>query len=100
MTTSDPTGDYNDKTPDLDPAFEEKVERLANKLLRGGDGNDPIAQDIESARRAARRMLEDSEARTAQASELDPDDPDVIRRSSSETAATGESGSRWVSDGD
>ena len=98
MSTSDPTGDYEDKTRELDPGFEEKVERLANKLLRGGDGNEPM--DIESARRAARRMLEDSEARTAQASDLDPDDPDVIRRSSSETAATGESDSRWVSDGD
>jgi hypothetical protein len=98
MMASDPTGDYSDQTSELDPAFEEKVERLAQKLLRGGDGNDP--QNIESARRAARRMLEDSEARTAQASELDPDDPDVIRRSSSETAATGESDSRWVSDGD
>ncbi len=99
MPTNDPSGD-NEPKP-LDPAFEENVERLAQKLMRGGDGNDPIAQDIEAARRAARRMLEDSEARTAQAAELDPDDPDVIRRSSSETAATGEThGTRWVSDGE
>ena len=86
---------------DLDKGFEEKVERLAQKLLRGGDGNDGGAPDIETARRAARRMLEDSEERTAQAWGLDPDDDDVIRRSSRETAATGDSGiTRRVSDGE
>ena len=82
-------------------AFEEKVEKLAQKLLRGGDGNDTAGMDIETARRSARRMLEDSEERTAQAAELDPDDDEVIRRSSSETAATGDTGgTRWVSDGE
>jgi len=82
-------------------AWDEKVERLAQKLLRGGDGNDTEGMDIESARKAARRMLEDSEERTAQATELDPDDDEVIRRSSSETAATGDTGgTRWVSDGE
>lgn len=96
--TSDPNADYEPKP--LDGAFAEKVERLAQKLLRGGDGNDTAALDIESARKTARRMLEDSEARTAQAMHLDPDDDDVIRRSSSETAATGESSSRWVSEGE
>ena len=80
--------------------YEEKVEGLAQKLLHGGDGNDSVANDIEAARRAARRMIEDSEARTAQAAELDPDDDDVIRRSSSETAATGESAHPQVSDGE
>ncbi len=98
MPTSDPNGENQPKP--LDPAFEEKVEKLAAKLMRGGDGNAAGAQDIEAARGIARRMLEDSEARTAQASELDPDDDDVIRRSSSETAATGESSSRWVNDGE
>ena len=73
-------------------AYEEKVESLAQKLIRGGDGNDAFAGDIEAARRAARRMIEDSEERTAQAAELDPDDDDVIRRSSSETAAVGDTG--------
>jgi hypothetical protein len=97
--TSDPNADYEPKP--LDPRFEEKVERLAQKLLRGGDQNDGAAADIESARRSARRMLEDSEARTAQATELDPDDDDVIRRSSSESAASGETGPmRMVSDGE
>lgn len=98
MPTSDPNADYEPKP--LDPAFAEKVEKLAQKLMRGGDGNAAGAKDIEAARGIARRMLEDSEARTAQATELDPDDDDVIRRSSSETAATGETSSRWVSDGE
>src|SRR5918999_4173517 len=97
--TSDPNGDYEPKP--LDVAFTEKVERLAQKLLRGGDGNDTAAMDIESARRSARRMLEDSEARTEQATDLDPDDDDVIRRSSSESAASGDTGPmRVVSDGE
>lgn len=86
---------------DRSDAYEEKVERLAQKLLHGGTGNDGAAMDIESARRSARRMLEESEERTAQASDLDPDDDDVIRRSSGETAASGDSGiTRRVSDGD
>ena len=98
MSTSDPDGDYEPKP--LDPALQEKVERLAHKLLRGGDGND-TPPDIEAARRSARRMLEDSEARTAQATELDPDDDDVIRRTSTETAATGEAhGVRYANDGE
>ncbi|MGH2731188.1 MAG: hypothetical protein ACRDJI_11360 [Actinomycetota bacterium] len=80
--------------------YDERVEKLAHKLLHGGDGNDSGATDIETARRTARRMIEDSEARTAQASELDPDDDDVIRRSSGETAAIGESSHPQVSDGE
>jgi hypothetical protein len=79
-------------------SYQEKVERLAQKLLREGEDSNP--SDIETARRQARRMLEDSEARTTEASELDPDDDSVIRRSSSETAATGDSGSRWTSHGE
>jgi hypothetical protein len=81
-------------------SYDQKVERLAQKLLHGGDGNDSGASDIEAARRAARRMIEDSEALKAQAAELDPDDDDVIRRSSGETAATGESSHPQVSDGE
>ena len=97
MPTSDPNADYEPKQ--LDPRFEEKIEGLAQKLMHGTDENG--ATDIESARRAARRMLEDSEARTAQATELDPDDDDVIRRSSSESAASGDTGSmKVVSEGE
>ena len=96
---TDPNADYEPKP--LDPGFEEKVERLAQKLLRGGEENGIAAGDVEAARRVARRMLEDSEARTEQATELDPDDEDVIRRSSSESAASGDTGPmRVVSDGD
>lgn len=84
-----------------DDGFEEKVERLAQKLLHGGTGNDGSATDLETARKAARRILEDSEARTEQAVDLDPEDDDVIRRSSGETAAVGESGvTRWAHDGE
>jgi flagellar hook-associated protein 3 FlgL len=60
-------GDVMADTPTNGTAYEEKVERLARKLLHGGDGNAPAAEDMEAARRAARRMLEESEARTAQA---------------------------------
>ena len=94
------TSDQNESKP-LDPSFEEKVERLAQKLLRGGDENGFAPDDIEGARRAARRMLEDSEERTTQATDLDPDDDDVIRRSSGESAAVGDTGPmRTVSDGE
>lgn len=88
-------------SPPLAGSYEEKVEKLARKLLHGGDDNGLAGADIESARRTARRMLEESEARTRQAYELEPEDDDVIRRSSSETAASGDSGgTRWVSDGE
>ena len=78
--------------------FDAKIERLAAKLLRGGD---PAATDEESARRAARRMLEDSEERTFDPATRDPEQEGVIRRSSSETAASGDSGvTRWSHDGE
>jgi hypothetical protein len=76
---------------------DEKVEKLAQKLLRAGD---PAAPDIESARRSARRMLEDSEERTFDPAAHDHEADGVIRRSSSETAATGDTGHRWISDGE
>jgi hypothetical protein len=94
--------DNADEVPTIDnPAFDEKVEKLAMKLLRGGDEKGSAAENMEAARKAARRMLEESEARTAEAWDLDPEDENVIRRSSSETAATGEThGTKWVSDGE
>ena len=99
MADHGPSDDISMAVPDEGRASEEKIERLAKKLLYGGDGND--ISDIETARAAARRMIEESEARTRQGAELDPDDPDVIRRSSSETAASGESGQiRRVHDGE
>jgi hypothetical protein len=92
-------GPSDSASEDRGLAFDEKVDRLAKKLMHGGDGND--LSDLDSARRAARRMIEESEARTQQATDLDPDDPDVIRRSSSETAASGDTGQiRRVTDGE
>lgn len=74
---------------------EDRVERLAQKLLRAGD---PAAPDIEAARRAARRMLEDSEERTFDPAAHDHEAEGVIRRSSSETAATGDGQHRITKD--
>jgi hypothetical protein len=76
---------------------EDRVERLAQKLLRDGD---PAAPDLEAARRAARRMLEDSEERTLDHAAHDHEAEDKIRRSSGETAATGDSQSKWTSHGE
>ncbi len=74
---------------DQDQSYEDKIERLAKKIFHGGDGNSHAAPDMETARRVARRMLEESEARTREVTE-EEHDADVIRRTSSETAATGE----------
>lgn len=99
MADHGPSDGTSDAGGDRGSAFEEKVEKLAKKLLHGGDGND--LTDIEAARRSARGMIEASEARTLQATDLEPDDPDVIRRSSSETAASGDTGPmRRVTDGE
>jgi hypothetical protein len=77
---------------------EERVEALAKKLMHDTERDLP---DIEAARKAARRMLEESEARTFDPAAHDHEDEDVIRRSSGETAAIGDTGPiRRVSDGD
>jgi hypothetical protein len=82
----------------MDQISDDKVEKLAQKLFRNGD---PAAPDIDAARRAARRMLEDSEERTFDPAAHDHESDDVIRRSSGETAATGDTGvTRWTSDGE
>ena len=76
----------------------ERVEALAKKIL-----NEPErgVTDIEAARVAARRMLQESEARTYDPAAHDHESDDVIRRSSNETAAIGDTGPiRRVSDGD
>jgi len=82
------------------PAADERVEALAKKLLRGGTENGLAADDIETARKVARRMLEDSEARTTDPATLDPEHDGIIRRSSGETASSGETLSRRTSDGE
>ena len=66
------------------PAPVDKVEALAKKLLRGGEENGLAAGDMESARKAARRILEDSEARTHDPATTDYEDDSVTRRTSRE----------------
>ena len=73
-------------------AHERRPERLregerAQELLAGGEGLAPVAEDREAARRAARRILEESEERVADPAARDPEDDSVIRRSSEETAS-------------
>jgi hypothetical protein len=91
--------DATDGAPPV-PAPDDRVEMLAKKLLRGGEENGLAAGDIESARKAARRILEDSEARTFDPATTDPENDEVIRRSSGETAASGESITPRTSSGD
>jgi hypothetical protein len=88
---ADATGSGIPPDSDADPRLEEKIEQLAAKLLRGGTENGLAAGDIESARRAARRILEDSEARMNDPATTDPEDDGVIRRTSTETASSGDS---------
>lgn len=78
----------------------DRIEQLAKKLLRGGEENGLAAGDMESARRAARRILEDSEARTFDPATTDPENDEVIRRTSGDTASSGDSTSRRTSSGD
>ena len=76
----------------------ERIEALAKKLFHDIERDLP---DMEAARRAARHMLEESEARTYDPAAHDPEEDGVIRRSSSETAAVGDTGPiRRVTDGD
>ena len=64
---------------------DDRVEERAARLQIDEAGDDELS-DTEAAERAARRLLEDSEARTEQASESTPADDSVIKRSSEETA--------------
>jgi hypothetical protein len=89
--SADATGSGTPRSGSQDPGYEDKVEKLARKLLRGGTENGLAADDIEGARRSARRLLEDSEARTFDPATVDPEDDGVIRRTSTETASSGES---------
>lgn len=94
--------EYVEEAKQSDPALDARIEKLAQKLLRESDDNAQATDgSLEAARRTARRMLEDSEARKAEGLDLEPDDDHVIRRSSGETAASGDTGgTRWVSDGE
>jgi hypothetical protein len=97
---ADATGSGHPPDSEHDPNYEDKVEKLALKLLRGGTENGLAANDIDSARRAARRILEDSEARTFDPATTDPEDDGIIRRTSNETASSGESISPRTSHGE
>jgi len=75
---------------------DERVERLAQKMLR-----DNGFENIEQARAAARAMLEESDERTSDPAAHDHEHDEKIRRTSGETAATGDSGvTRRRFDGD
>jgi hypothetical protein len=64
-----------------------RVEERARELLHGGDeASAPVADDADRARRAAQRIIEDSDERTFDPATRDPEDDGVIRRSSDETA--------------
>ena len=64
-----------------------RVDERARELLEGGDEGRIVADDDEGgARRAARRILEESDERTADPATRDLSDDSVIRRSSDETA--------------
>jgi hypothetical protein len=64
---------------------EEQVRQRAQELREGGDeGAKP--EDSEAAETMAARLLEESEERTLASAPRDPEDEEVIRRSSEETA--------------
>ena len=64
-----------------------RVEERTRELLEGGDEGRSVADDGEGgARRAARRILEESDERTVDPATRDLTDDSVIRRSSDETA--------------
>lgn len=65
---------------------QERVDRLARRLLHDTDEDGQVITDIETARRVARARLADSDARTFDPAVSDPEDPGVIRRNSEETA--------------
>jgi hypothetical protein len=85
---------------DPQPAPADRVEALAKKLLRSASENGLEPGDLEGARRQASRMLEDSEARTTDPATTDPEHDSVIRRSSSETASSGETQTKRTSTGE
>ena len=81
---ADATGDGRTVSAD-----EARVEHLAAKLMVESTDNGVGAGDIETARVMARRILEDSDARTRDPATRDPENEGIIRRESEETAASG-----------
>lgn len=70
--------------------MDEKVDRHARELHHGGHDNSEVAEDLDTGRIAARRILEESEERVHQEGAYDHESDDVIRRTTEETAAVGE----------
>jgi hypothetical protein len=64
---------------------EETVDERAAEIQHETEDED--LKDPGAAREAADQILKESRERQEQAEDLDPDDDDVIRRSSEETAA-------------
>jgi hypothetical protein len=64
---------------------DEAVDERAAELQQ--ETKDEDLKDPDTARDAADQILKESRERTEQAEDLDPNDDDVIRRSSEETAA-------------
>ena len=58
----------------------------AQEILHGGEEHARVAGDRATVERAARRILEESDERTEDKAAYDPEDDDVIRRGSQETA--------------
>jgi hypothetical protein len=83
----------SDKDDDRSDPMEDKVERHADELRHGTQDNSRAvdeADDDDTARIAARRILQESEERVHQRGAHDHESDDVIRRSTEETAAIGD----------
>jgi hypothetical protein len=66
---------------------DEHVAERAKKIVDGREDDGKIAEgDTDKATRAADAILKDSEERTFDEATVDPDEDNVIRRSSEETA--------------
>lgn len=66
---------------------EEHVTERAKKIVEGQEDDGKVAEgDAKKAKRAADEILKDSEERTFDEATVDPDQDNVIRRSSEETA--------------
>ena len=76
------------------PGADDRIERLARKLLISTDEDAAAIADMQTARRAAAAKLQASEVRTFDPAVSDPEDPGVIRRSSQETTTDKEAGDR------
>jgi hypothetical protein len=64
---------------------DDKVRQRAREIREGGsEGTAPVEED--AAERMAARLLEESEERTLDPAARDPENDEVIRRSSEETA--------------